>query len=391
MGHYLIPALLLVATGYVYRSLYKAGQLRAGARQPGEVVVILGASSGIGRELALQYAQRGARLLLVARRQDRLRQLVQECTQCNPLSQVAYQVADLTSDTDLAQLSRALDTWLTDNDNDDKHTPIDTAILCAGVISVRPFVDLAYAADSLTTPTTSPTTSTATPKPSPWCLTPPTLIQARLPWVTARVRDLLNTNVTGLVAATTVVLPRLGLAPAGRLLVVSSAAGKSGTPTRGLYAASKHALHGFFDTLRMELAPTTRISVCLVCPSTVDTELRNTAVDNQSDPNRPSSSPPNISATAEPVPNRQTLEEPSARADSDSQTTGLMPTTGSHPVPGSKRGKLSPQACAARIIRAADNTVEREVYIPGYFAVVPWLQLICPAFVDRLARQKYGM
>jgi short-subunit dehydrogenase len=58
----------------------------------------------------------------------------------------------------------------------------------------------------------------------------------------------------------------------GRLVVVTSLVGKIGTPVRSAYAASKHALHGFFDSLRAELHGR-GIRVTLVCPGFIRTEL----------------------------------------------------------------------------------------------------------------------
>ena len=71
-------------------------------------------------------------------------------------------------------------------------------------------------------------------------------------------------------------LPHLK-ATRGRLVVVSSLAGLTGVPTRTGYAASKHALHGFFDSLRIELAGT-GVSVTLVCPDFVLSEIHRRAL-----------------------------------------------------------------------------------------------------------------
>jgi len=62
----------------------------------------------------------------------------------------------------------------------------------------------------------------------------------------------------------------------GRLVAVSSLAGKNGVPTRSGYAASKHAMAGFFDTLRIELADD-GISVTLIYPDFVMSEIRERA------------------------------------------------------------------------------------------------------------------
>ena len=59
--------------------------------------------------------------------------------------------------------------------------------------------------------------------------------------------------------------------------MVSSLAGLTGVPTRTGYAASKHALHGFFDSLRVELAGS-GVSVTLVCPGFVVSEIHKRAI-----------------------------------------------------------------------------------------------------------------
>jgi short-subunit dehydrogenase len=63
----------------------------------------------------------------------------------------------------------------------------------------------------------------------------------------------------------------------GRIVVMSSLAGLTGVPTRTGYAATKHALHGFFDSLRVELAAS-GVSVTLVCPDFVLSEIHRRAL-----------------------------------------------------------------------------------------------------------------
>jgi len=63
----------------------------------------------------------------------------------------------------------------------------------------------------------------------------------------------------------------------GRILVVSSVTGLVGTPTRTAYAASKHALHGLFNALRVELQPA-GVGVTIICPGYVATPIRKRAL-----------------------------------------------------------------------------------------------------------------
>jgi NAD(P)-dependent dehydrogenase (short-subunit alcohol dehydrogenase family) len=88
------------------------------------------------------------------------------------------------------------------------------------------------------------------------------------PAVTRRVMDV---NFFGAVHMTRAALPSL-VARQGAIAAISSVAGFAPLYGRTVYAASKHALHGFFDTLRAELAPD-GVDVLLVCPSFVDTRF----------------------------------------------------------------------------------------------------------------------
>lgn len=83
---------------------------------------------------------------------------------------------------------------------------------------------------------------------------------------------LMQVNYFGTVAVTKAVLPHMMARGTGHLVAVSSLVGKFGTPWRSAYAASKHALHGFFDSLRAELADTA-IQVTLICPGFIRTDV----------------------------------------------------------------------------------------------------------------------
>lgn len=83
-------------------------------------------------------------------------------------------------------------------------------------------------------------------------------------------RRLMEVNYFGTMALTKTVLPHLLRQGAGRVAVVSSLVGKFGTPYRSAYAASKHALHGFFDSLRAELT-VTGVGITIICPGFIRT------------------------------------------------------------------------------------------------------------------------
>ena len=82
----------------------------------------------------------------------------------------------------------------------------------------------------------------------------------------------MDVNYFGAIAVTKAVLPALARQQFGQIVVISSVMGKIGTPRRSAYAASKHALHGFFDSLRAEVHPD-NISVTIICPGYVHTNV----------------------------------------------------------------------------------------------------------------------
>ncbi|MFK7937376.1 MAG: SDR family NAD(P)-dependent oxidoreductase, partial [Saprospiraceae bacterium] len=82
----------------------------------------------------------------------------------------------------------------------------------------------------------------------------------------------MQVNFYGAVAMTKAVLPQMIARGNGHIVVISSLVGKFGTPLRSAYAASKHALHGFFDALRAETF-NQGIQVTTFCPGYIKTEL----------------------------------------------------------------------------------------------------------------------
>jgi short-subunit dehydrogenase len=87
-------------------------------------------------------------------------------------------------------------------------------------------------------------------------------------------RKLMEVNYLGNIALTQSLLPRFLQHNRGHFVVISSLVGKFGTPYRSGYAASKHALHGYYDSLRAELMMQNKdISVTILCPGFVATEI----------------------------------------------------------------------------------------------------------------------
>ncbi|MBI2407785.1 MAG: SDR family oxidoreductase [Gemmatimonadetes bacterium] len=171
----------------------------------GQVVVVTGASLGIGAETARALAGYGARLVLSARDAERLSSVAAECRVAG--AEVEIVVADVTIEAECRTLvDRAVA----------RFGQIDTLICNAGQAMWARAEDV-----------------------TDWSV----------------FERLVRVNYLGAVYCSLAALPRLR-ASRGRLVVVSSLAGKTGVPMRSGYAAAKAALHGFFDSLRIELRGT---------------------------------------------------------------------------------------------------------------------------------------
>jgi short-subunit dehydrogenase len=187
----------------------------------GKTAWIIGASSGIGEALALELARRGARLLLSARRHDELARVAARCRALGATAEL--HPLDLC---DPAALPAAVARGLA------RAGEVDLLVLAAGVSQRALATDTAVEVD----------------------------------------RRLMEVNYFGPLAVAKGVVPAMVARGRGQLLVLSSLVGKFGTPLRSGYAASKHALHGFFDSLRAEVHRH-GVGVALCCPGYIQTEI----------------------------------------------------------------------------------------------------------------------
>ncbi len=191
-------------------------------KKAGESVVwITGASSGIGSALAREYSRLGARCILTARNREKLEEVRKQCPRGE--SGVAVLPGDLGRIETIPELAKKAVVI---------YGRIDILINNAGV-SQRSLVH-------------------------------ETSIDVY--------KDLFNVNVLGTIALTREILPEMIRNRSGQIVAVSSIAGKFGTPLRSGYCATKHALHGFFDSLRAEVWQY-GISVSLVVPGFVQTDI----------------------------------------------------------------------------------------------------------------------
>jgi len=198
-----------------------------------KVVWITGASGGIGEALAKQFAMCGSRLILSARREDELDRVG---ALCRGAQSVSVCPLDLSCPQSLPEIVR---TTLA------REGIVDVMVHNAGV-SQRAFgYDTLYDTDEL----------------------------------------IMRTNYLGPIALTKALLPSMRARRQGHFIVVTSVLGKFGLPGRSAYCASKHALHGFFDTLRAELWPD-NIHVTLVLPGWVRTNISMSALTGTGSPQR---------------------------------------------------------------------------------------------------------
>ena len=189
------------------------------------MVWVTGSSSGIGEAVARELGARGARLVLSARRVERLEALRDELAKPDRHDPDRHVIVPLDL-ADTEAMPAAVDAALAHAGR------IDVMVHNAGISQRSLVVDTELEVD----------------------------------------RRLLEVNFFGTVALTKALLPSMLEAGGGRFVVVTSLVGKIGTPVRSAYAASKHALHGFFDSLRAELHGR-GIRVTLVCPGFIKTEL----------------------------------------------------------------------------------------------------------------------
>lgn len=254
----------------------------------GRVAVVTGASEGIGRAMALALARAGARLVLAARSEARLASLAAECA--------ALGAEALAVPTDVAEEAQC-------------GALVEAALARFGGIDVL----IANAGATM------------------W---------SRLDELTDAgvLERLMRVNYLGAAWLTRRALPALERSR-GRIVAVSSLAGLTGVPTRTGYAASKHAMFGFFDSLRIELEGS-GVSVTVAAPDFVLSQIHRRA------------------------------------AGPDGRPLGESPMAESR--------IMTAETCAGIILRAAARR-DRLVLTSARGRLVRWAGLLAPSLLDRLA------
>lgn len=255
------------------------------------VVIITGASDGIGAELARQLAQEKSsqiNLVLAARSKDKLEQVAQQCRTHG--SKVLVRVTDVGKEADCqALIAEAIAQF----------GRIDTLVNNAGMSAHAQLGDVTDMA-----------------------------------WY----EQLMRINLWGSVWCTHAALPYLR-ATQGRIVAVSSLAGLVGVPGRTAYCATKFAMTGFFEALRVEMAPH-GVSVTIAYPGVVATDIRYRGFN--------------------------------AHGQAAGQS-GL-----------DERGAMSVEMCA-RLIRLGMARRERDIVMSLKGKLGRWMKLLAPSLVDKLA------
>jgi len=192
-----------------------------------KTVVITGASSGIGAALAIEYAKKKWQIVLAARSVEKLNEIAKECE--NLGAKILVTSCDVSKKTDCENLI---------NQTIEKFKHIDVLINNAGISMRALFNDCK----------------------------------------TDVLEQLMAVNFWGAVYCTKYALPYL-LKTKGSVVGVSSIAGIKGLPARTGYSASKFALHGFLESLRIENLKT-GLHVLVACPGYTASNIRNSALNS---------------------------------------------------------------------------------------------------------------
>lgn len=256
----------------------------------GKVIIITGASSGIGKELSIQLAKQGARLSLAARNPEKLEKAAEQCRQFTDYV--------LAVPTDVAQQEDCKNLV---NQTVQAFDKLDILINNAGISMWSYFEEVSDL---------------------------------------KVLEDIMQVNYFGSVYCTHYALPHL-IERKGQIVGVSSLTGKTGVPTRSGYGASKHAMAGFFDTLRIELKEK-GVAVTMIYPGFVATEVRERAF------------------------------------GADGKPLG----TGNSPV---KEGQIMTVEQCVRMIMPAIEKRKRELVMTLRGKLGLWVKLIAPGLVDKIA------
>lgn len=196
-----------------------------------KVIVITGASSGIGEATATLLAQNGAKVVLGARRAEKLQTIVARIQAAG--GQAAYRVTDVTKPDDLIQLVALAKS---------EFGGIDVIFNNAGIMPTSPISALK----------------------------------------TAEWNDMIDINLKGVLNGVAAVMPEFTSQKHGQIITTSSVAGIKSFPGAGVYGATKFAVRNLMEVIRTESAQEgTNIRTATLYPAAINTELLHTITDQE--------------------------------------------------------------------------------------------------------------
>lgn len=190
-----------------------------------KVIWITGASSGLGKALALELGQKDYKLILSSRNKEQLQKVKDHCPNTGNIEILPLDLKHI--ETMPSLVDRAVQLYGT----------IDILINNAGLSQRSLILDTDISV----------------------------------------YQKLMDVNYMGTIALTKALLPHFIAKKKGQFVTVTSLMGKFSSPYRSGYCGAKHALHGFFDALRMEHAKD-RIKVTMICPGFVNTNVARNAL-----------------------------------------------------------------------------------------------------------------
>ncbi|MEX0929026.1 MAG: SDR family oxidoreductase [Balneolales bacterium] len=199
-----------------------------------KTVWITGASSGLGEAMAYAWSRQGAKLILSSRKRDELERVKKQCQALG--GEAAVEPLDLSQPEALQDIAAQVLK---------SHGPVDYLVNNGGVAQRSSAVDTRLEIE----------------------------------------QAIMQINFMGAVALTKAVLPDMIERKSGHIVVISSVMGKFAAPNCSTYVASKHALQGYFDTVRSEV-DRFGVNVTLVCPGFVRTNVSVNAFKADGTPHR---------------------------------------------------------------------------------------------------------
>lgn len=189
----------------------------------GKTILITGAATGIGREMALLFAKEKADLILMDINKSKLNKTVKDASASG--SQVISHICDISDDKEVARIAKLVR----------KNHTVDILINNAGIVIGKSIEDISY----------------------------------------KEIKKTIDVNLLGLIWMTKQFLPQMIERGSGHIVNISSAAGLLAVPRMGDYCATKFGVVGFSDSLRMEMKKYghKNIKITCVCPSVIDTGM----------------------------------------------------------------------------------------------------------------------